>query len=61
MLVTECGVVGDGKTLNTTAIQAALDTVGAAGGGTVTLPPGVYLSGSEGSEAEDVQALQYLA
>jgi polygalacturonase len=39
------GAVGDGKTLNTAAIQAAIDTCAAAGGGTVVVPPGVYLTG----------------
>ncbi len=40
------GAVGDGTTLNTRAIQAALDACAAAGGGVVEVPPGVYLSGT---------------
>ena len=38
------GAVGDGKTLNTTFIQAAIDSAFANGGGEVLVPPGNYLS-----------------
>ncbi|MGA2018489.1 MAG: glycosyl hydrolase family 28-related protein [Opitutaceae bacterium] len=37
---------GDGKTDDTRAIQAALDAVGAGGGGTVLVPAGTYLVGT---------------
>ncbi|MDR3734181.1 MAG: glycoside hydrolase family 28 protein [Acidobacteriaceae bacterium] len=40
------GAVGDGKTLDTAAINAAIDACTHAGGGTVYLPPGTYLCGS---------------
>ena len=40
------GAVGDGSTKDTTAIQAAVDACGAAGGGTVYFPAGKYLCGS---------------
>jgi polygalacturonase len=40
------GAQGDGKALDTAAIQRAVDACAAAGGGTVLLPPGVYLSGT---------------
>ena len=40
------GAVGDGETINTRPIQAAIDAAAAAGGGTVALSPGVYMSGS---------------
>ena len=43
--VTTYGAVGDGKTDSTTAIQSALTAAGAAGGGTVTVPSGTFLSG----------------
>jgi len=43
--VLEFDAAGDGKTLDTAAINRAIDTCTAAGGGTVYLPPGTYLSG----------------
>jgi polygalacturonase/lysophospholipase L1-like esterase len=42
--VRQYGAVGDGKTLDTAAIQKALDECGRAGGGTVLVPAGNYLS-----------------
>ncbi|HKE24720.1 MAG TPA: glycoside hydrolase family 28 protein [Bryobacteraceae bacterium] len=44
--VTEFGAVGDGTTLATPAINKAIDTAAAAGGGTVYFPAGTFLSGS---------------
>jgi len=44
--VTKVGVVGDGATLNTAAIQKAIDDCAAAGGGTVSFPAGRYLTGT---------------
>jgi len=38
------GAVGDGKTLDTAAINQAIEAAAAAGGGTVTFPAGNYLS-----------------
>lgn len=40
------GAKGDGRTLDTKAIQAAIDTCAKAGGGTVGLSGGVFLSGT---------------
>jgi polygalacturonase len=40
------GAMGDGQTLDSPAIQSAIDTCAAQGGGTVTLPAGQYLTGS---------------
>lgn len=40
------GAAGDGKTLDTAAINAAIHACAQAGGGTVELTPGVYLSGT---------------
>ena len=40
------GAVADGQTLNTRAIQKAINACGAAGGGTVLLSNGDYLSGT---------------
>ncbi|MGA2176595.1 MAG: glycoside hydrolase family 28 protein [Verrucomicrobiota bacterium] len=44
--ITDDGAVGDGKTLNTRAIQDAIDHCAGAGGGTVVVPGGVFLTGS---------------
>lgn len=45
--VRDHGAAGDGVTLDTAAIQAAIDVCAAAGGGTVVLPAGgTYLSGT---------------
>jgi polygalacturonase len=40
------GAVGDGKTLDTAAINKAIETAAAAGGGTVFFPAGIYASHS---------------
>lgn len=40
------GAVNDGKTINTFAIQKAIDACAATGGGTVIFGPGKYLTGS---------------
>ena len=40
------GAVGDGDTVNTRAIQTAIDTLATSGGGTVVIPPGVFVSGA---------------
>jgi len=44
--VREYGAVGDGVSLDTAAIQKAMDECSEAGGGTVFFPKGVYLSGT---------------
>ncbi|MGA2496213.1 MAG: glycoside hydrolase family 28 protein [Tepidisphaeraceae bacterium] len=44
--VRDYGATGDGKTLDSPAINRAIDAATAAGGGTVCLPAGSYLSGS---------------
>ncbi|MEF2964947.1 glycoside hydrolase family 28 protein [Paenibacillus sp. M1] len=43
--ITDFGAVGDGKTLATDAIQSAIDAASAAGGGTVFVPAGTFLTG----------------
>jgi len=40
------GATGNGKTLDTAAIQHAIDSAAGAGGGTVRLSRGVFLSGT---------------
>lgn len=44
--IIDFGGIGDGKSLNTHAIQEALDTCGSAGGGRVVVPPGCFLTGT---------------
>ena len=44
--ILESGAVDDGKTLNTQAIQAAIDKLAGNGGGTVVIPKGCFLTGS---------------
>ncbi len=44
--VTKFGAMGDGTTLNTSAIQAALDAASSNGGGVVCVPPGTFLTGT---------------
>ena len=44
--ITAYGAIADGKTLNSTAIQATIDQCAQYGGGTVVIPKGVFLSGS---------------
>ncbi|UCD27862.1 MAG: sulfatase-like hydrolase/transferase [Planctomycetota bacterium] len=44
--VRQYGAVGDGKTIDTPAIQKAVDAAAAAGGGTVYLSAGTYLTGT---------------
>ena len=43
--ITDYGAVGDGQTLNTEAIAKAISTCAAAGGGTVEIPAGSWLTG----------------
>jgi len=44
--ITGQGAVGDGKTLNSRAIQAAIDKCAQAGGGTLVIPKGEFVSGA---------------
>ena len=44
--ITDVGAVADGETLNTQAIQQAIDDVSAAGGGKVIVPEGVFKTGA---------------
>lgn len=45
-LITRFGAVADGATLNTKAIQAAIDHLAARHGGTVVVPQGTFVSGA---------------
>lgn len=45
-LITDYGAVADGQTMNTKAIQAAIDQCESDGGGTVVVPEGTFLSGA---------------
>ncbi|MGC9349563.1 MAG: glycoside hydrolase family 28 protein [Anaerolineae bacterium] len=44
--ITAFGAIPDGRTMNTEAIQRAIDAAADAGGGTVLVPPGRYLMGT---------------
>jgi polygalacturonase len=44
--ITQAGAVGNGTTLNTPAIQKAVDDLAAKGGGTLRSPAGRYLWGT---------------
>jgi exo-poly-alpha-galacturonosidase len=44
--ITDHGAVGDGATVNTKAIQAAIDKCAADGGGVVVVPKGTFITGS---------------
>jgi len=44
--IVDYGAIADGRTLNTTAIQAAIDAANAAKGGKVIFPKGRFLTGS---------------
>ena len=43
--ITSYNAIGDGVTTNTSAIQSAINAASAAGGGTVVIPAGTFLSG----------------
>lgn len=45
-IITKYGAVGDSNTLNTKAIQSAIDRCAADGGGVVIVPKGIFLSGA---------------
>jgi alpha-L-rhamnosidase len=45
-LITNFGAIPDGATVNTKAIQAAIDHLAARRGGTVVIPRGVFVSGA---------------
>jgi polygalacturonase len=45
-LVTDFGAVADGTTVNTKAIQAAIDKCASSGGGVIVIPEGTFLSGA---------------
>lgn len=46
LVITDFGAVGDGQTLNTAAIQKAIDEASAKGGGVVIIPEGKFLTGA---------------
>lgn len=45
-LITDYGAVGDGRTINTTAVQSAIDACAEKGGGIVVVPSGVFVTGT---------------
>ena len=56
--ITDYGATADGTTMNTKAIQSAIDAAAAIGGGRVIIPPGKYLTG--GIELRDNIILERL-
>ena len=46
IVITATGALGDGKTLNTKAIQAAIDHCASTGGGVLVVPAGTFITGS---------------
>lgn len=44
--IRDFGAIGDGKTKNTAAIQAAIDKCTKDAGGKVIVPPGTYVTGT---------------
>ncbi len=44
--VTDFGAIGDASTLNTNALQSAIDACAESGGGEVLVPPGSYITGT---------------
>jgi hypothetical protein len=44
--VVDFGAIGDGKTINTRALQAAIDTCEKRGGGAIVIPAGKFLTGT---------------
>jgi polygalacturonase len=46
LLITRSGAIADDSTVNTKAIQAAIDQLAARGGGTVVVPKGIFVSGA---------------
>ena len=45
-LITKYGAIGDGKTLNSIAIQKAIDAANENGGGKVIVPKGIFVTGT---------------
>ena len=45
-VISDLGAVGDGQTVNTKAIQTAIDQCAAAGGGVIVIPKGTFLTGA---------------
>jgi exo-poly-alpha-galacturonosidase len=45
-VITDYGAIGDGQTLNTKAIQSAIDKCASDGGGVLVVPKGTFLTGS---------------
>ena len=46
VIISEHGAIGDGKTVNTKAIQSAIDDCAKSGGGTIVVPVGTFVTGS---------------
>jgi hypothetical protein len=51
-LKADCGAVGDGATNDTGALQKAAELLQRAGGGELTIPPGVYIVGEQTAKTD---------
>ena len=56
--IVDFGAIADGQTVNTAAIQKALDACSQAGGGIVRVPSGTYLTGSLRLQDNDTLSLE---
>lgn len=54
--ITDYGAIGDGATLNTTAIQNTIDSCAIHGGGKIIIPPGNLSPAPCGSSAISISA-----
>ena len=56
--IPDFGAVADGQTVNTVAIQKAIDACSSAGGGTVVIPPGTFYLRARGSSSKKMSILR---
>ena len=57
--VLDSGVIGDGETLNTKALQKAIDACAESGGGVLRVPAGEYVTGTIQIKSNVILSLEY--